>query len=356
MSEKPEAFNPRNLWPDMIRLPGNKWTFTCKEIIDKLGSDTHQSQEVKKLMEKCLMYMYFMKKNLNLFEHTYVEASILFFRYWYYHGLPRHVLDCIHISQAILVTACKTMENNRPIDAYVKATCDFIVMHKLPVAPGNARPNLDKLKWEFRDKLVSTEKMIVCQFGFDFNDGVGNPRELIEELFSGYYRYTRDRNLPEDFKNKVFPKILQEARMFIVQGMTQPVSLLCDGYKFVMLSLIYCGLEYKKLVDKEFKYPRNFFSKLLPPTFKLNIDELVEAFMDYRILEENFFDLKSNKGNKLQISKEMILAIADEDENFDHSSDDLFDYEHIKDGVVAEELLTHIEAKVLAMQEKIMNK
>ncbi|CAI7402469.1 CPS_collapsed_G0039160.mRNA.1.CDS.1 [Saccharomyces cerevisiae] len=142
------------------------------------------------------------------------------------------------------------MENNRPIEAYIKATCEFL-MQNIPSL--KSRTNIDKLKWEFRDKLVTNEKEILCLFGFDLN--ISNPKELIEEVFSGYYRFNRDHNLPENFK-KAFPKILQESRNFMVQAVTQPVSLLCDGYTFIVLSLIYCGLEYKKLVDKDFRYPK----------------------------------------------------------------------------------------------------
>ncbi|CAG58131.1 uncharacterized protein GVI51_C00891 [Nakaseomyces glabratus] len=356
MDEQTGTFNPRVLWPDVIRLPQNRWIFTCKEIIDRLGTDVHKTAEMKKLMEKCLMYLYFMKKSLNLFDYTYVEASILFFRYWYYYGLSYNLLDSIHISQAILVTACKTMENNRPIDAYVKSTCEFVTIHKIPVGNAGPRPNMDKLKWEFRDRLVKNEKKLLCQFGFDFNDGVGNARELIEEIFSGFYRFNRDDILPDEFKKTAFPKILQESRMFIVQGMTQPVTLLCDGYKFVVMSLIYCGLEYKRLVDKNFRYPKNFFSRVLLPSLKFNTQELVETFMDYRILEDNFFDLKSNKGSKLHISEEMIRNITDEDNDFCHSNEELFDYEHIREGNVSKEFMEHIQSKVDAMYEKYKTK
>lgn len=100
------------------------------------------------------MYFYTLKK-IKSFDHTYTASCILFYRYWFIYGIPTVITECIHISQGILVTACKTMENNRPIEAYIKATCEFL-MQNIPSL--KSRTNIDKLKWEFRDKLVTNEK------------------------------------------------------------------------------------------------------------------------------------------------------------------------------------------------------
>ncbi|CCD25165.1 Bur2p NDAI_0E03480 [Naumovozyma dairenensis CBS 421] len=341
------SFNARLLWPDMIRTPTNRWTFTCKEIIDKLGTDPYKSNEIKKSMEICLMYFYTLKKKLNLFDHTYTASCILFFRYWFIYDLSPNLMDSIHISHAILVTACKIMENNRPIDAYVKATAEFLIQS--PKIMGRQQgKNMDKLKWEVRDKLVTNEKVIMCSFGFDLD--IENPKEMIEEMFSGYYRFNRDYDLPEEF-TKVFPKVLQEARNFIVQAVTQPVSLLCDGYSFIALSLIYCGIQYKNKIDKKFMFPKDFFKNRFPVT--VTAQRFNELFTDYRILEDNFFDLKSNKGEKLQISVEAIESIIDEESK--HSGDDVlqqsdissfYEYNLIKSGDVKQKLLDHIGTRV----------
>ncbi|CAI4046460.1 Bur2p SKDI_12G2590 [Saccharomyces kudriavzevii IFO 1802] len=341
------GFNTRTLWPDLIETPENQWVFECKDIIEKIGADEPIALEMKRNMEKCLMYFYTLKKNLNLFDHTYTASCILFYRYWFLYGIPTTITECIHISQGILVTSCKTMENNRPIEAYVKATCEFL-MQNIPSL--KSRANIDKLKWEFRDKLVTNEKKILCLFGFDLN--IGNPKELIEEVFSGYYRFNRDQNLPDNFK-KAFPKILQESRTFMVQAVTQPVSLLCDGYTFIALSLIYCGLEYKRLVDKDFKYPKNFFRDRFP--IEVTPENFANIFTDYKLLEENFFNLKSNKGTKLQIDSGMVDSVIDEGDDVENQVSefsDPFNYDLIKSGEVKEEFLNHIEVRVNDLLEK----
>lgn len=360
----PQTFNSRLFWPDIIKTPPNRWTFTCKEIVDKLNVVNEKqhipSSETKRIMEKCLLYFYTLKKKLNLFDHTYTASSILFFRFWYVQGLPSNLLTCIHISQAILVTACKSMENNRPLDTYVKATCEFLFQ----VIPNlKQKYNLDKLKWEVRDKLIENEKRILCIFGFDLN--IDNPKEIIEDLFSGFYRYNRDYDLPKDFM-KVFPKILQEARNFIIQAVTQPISLLCDGNTFIVLSLLYCGLQYKEKVDQDFKYPKNFFQTRLG--ILIDPERFQNYFTDYRILEENFFDLKSNKGNKLQIEKGKIASIIGEEVNENENKDetetepnqtiseenefDIHDYENVKSGEVTKELLEYLDNRVNELKEK----
>ncbi|CCF59588.1 hypothetical protein KAFR_0H01780 [Kazachstania africana CBS 2517] len=352
------SYNARLYWPDIINTPENQWTFTCTEIIEKLNTLGTANNELKKNMETCLMYFYNMKKKLNLFDHTYTASSIYFFRFWYVYGLPSSLINCIHISQAILVTACKTMENNRPIDVYVKSTCEFM----LQMIPGlKNKYNMDKLKWEVRDKLVKNEKRIVCSFGFDLN--IDNPKEMIEEMFSGFYRFSRDYDLSNEFQES-FPKILQEARSFIIQAVTQPISLLCDGYDFVSLALIYCGVQYKRMVDNEFKFPKDFFSKRFPS--KVTSEKFANFFTDYRLLEENFFDLKSNKKEKLQISKEEIDSIIqetpDEPKNEEEPESELlltqknlYDYNAIKSGEVKQELLDHIKVRVDALSERITN-
>ena len=325
-----DGFNARLLWPDMIKTPRNKWVFTCKEIVDQLGTDPHAASELKRRMEKCLMYFYVMKKQLKLFDHTYTAACILFFRYWFVFGLPPALTECIHLSQALLVTACKTVENNRPIDVYVKGTCEFL-LRDAPTS--RARQNVEKLRWELRDKLVAYEKQILFQMGFDLN--LDNPKELIEEIFSGFFRYNRDFDMSEDF-TKIFPKIIQDARNFIIQAGTQPVSLLCDGFTFTALSLVFCGLQYKRNVDTDFRFPKSFFSIRFP--FKATPQLFVELLTDYRVLEENFFDLKSNKGGKLQVTLEDMTALIDEDDSIEKKGDEDYStyvYEEIKDGVVS---------------------
>ncbi|SCU95777.1 LANO_0E11364g1_1 [Lachancea nothofagi CBS 11611] len=343
-----DGFNARTLWPDMIRTPTNKWVYTCKEIVDRLGTDPHIANELKRRMEKCLMYFYVMKKQLKLFDHTYTAACILFFRYWFVYGLPPTLTECIHLSQAMLVTACKTVENNRPIDVYVKGTSDFM-LKDVPTSRG--RQNVEKLRWELRDRLVACEKQVLCQLGFDLN--LNNPKELIEEIFSGYFRYNRDFELSEEF-TKALPKIIQDARNFIIQAGTQPVSLLCDGFTFTALSLVFCGLQFKKNMDSSFRFPKNFFSQRFP--FKATPLQFVELLTDYRVLEDNFFDLKSNKGDKLQVSLEEMNNLIDEDEQSEESMEkdhNVFVYENIKDGIVREELLKSIEGRIEELTAKI---
>ncbi|GAV51848.1 hypothetical protein ZYGR_0AF03190 [Zygosaccharomyces rouxii] len=339
-----KEYNTRLLWPDMIKTPNNTWTFSCKEIVEKLGTNPQATAELKRNMEKCLIYFYTVKKILGLFDHTYTASCILFFRYWYVYGLPPYLPDCIHIAQAILVTACKTVENNRPIDAYIKATCDYFVKETTGL---RVRQNLDKLKWDVRDRLISNEKRILCCFGFDLN--LENPKELIEEMFSGFYRFNRDYNLPDEFK-QIFPKILQEARNFLVQAVTQPVSLLCDGYSFVALALIYCGLQYKKSVDNSFQFPLNFFRDKFPVL--VTAQRFGQLFNDYRVLEENFFDLKSNKREKLQISVEEIDELLNEEPSPDGEVNDPYDYNLIKSGEVRQELKDHIHKRIRDIYER----
>lgn len=339
-----KEYNARLLWPDMIKTPNNPWTFDCKEIVEKLGTNPQATAELKRNMEKCLIYFYTVKKVLNLFDHTYTASCILFFRYWYVYGLPPYLPDCIHIAQAILVTACKTVENNRPIDAYVKATCDYFVKETTGL---RVRQNLDKLKWDVRDRLVSNEKKILCCFGFDLN--LENPKELIEEMFSGFYRLNRDYDLPEEF-TQIFPKLLQESRNFIVQAVTQPVSLLCNGYTFVALALIYCGLQYKKYVDNSFKFPLNFFRDKFPVL--VTAQKFEQIFTDYRVLEENFFDLKSNKREKLRISAQEISELINEEPSPDGRIGDPYDYNLIKSGEVRQELKDHIHRRTRDIYER----
>lgn len=332
-----KKYNPRQYWPDVINTPANTWTFSCGDIINKLDDNDQKAAEEKKNMEKCLMYFYTMKKKLNLFDHTYTAASILFYRFWFQYGLPGSLLNCIHVAQAILVTACKTMENNRPIDSYVKETCEFI--NKVVYGQNNAS-NIDKLKWEVRDKLVTNEKRILSHFGFDIN--IENPKELVEDIFSGFYRYNRDYTLPEEFRT-ILPKLLQEVRSFIVLAVTQPVSLLCDGYSFLVLSMLYCGIQYKEHVKNDFKFPKNFFKERFP--IKVTAEKFEAYFTDYRLLEQSFFDLKSNKGDKLLISRQDIESIIEEDDDSEPIADP-YSYESLKDGEIRTELMDHIEQRV----------
>lgn len=339
-----KEYNTRLLWPDMIKTPSNTWTFSCNEIVEKLGTNPQATAELKRNMEKCLIYFYTVKKVLGLFDHTYTASCILFFRYWYVYGLPPYLPDCIHIAQAILVTACKTVENNRPIDAYIKATCDYFIKETTGL---RVRQNLDKLKWDVRDKLISNEKRILCCFGFDLN--LENPKELIEDMFSGFYRFNRDYDLPDEFK-QIFPKLLQEARNFLVQAVTQPVSLLCDGYSFVALALIYCGLQYKKSIDNSFQFPLNFFRDKFPVL--VTAQRFGQFFNDYKVLEENFFDLKSNKREKLQISVQEIDELLNEEPSPDNEVSDPYDYNLIKSGEVRQELKDHIQKRIRDLYER----
>ena len=347
------GYNPRLYWPDIIKIPKNTWEFSCQQIIDKLTVNQQQSPtEIKNNMEKCLLYFYTLKKKLQLLDHTYTAASILFYRFWYVYGLPASLLNCIHVSQAILVTACKRMENNRPIDAYVRATSEFI-LQQLPHL--KTKYNSDKLKWEIRDKLIENEKRVICYFGFDLD--IENPRELIEDIFSTQYRYTRDLDLPAKFI-ETFPKILQESRNFMIQAVTQPVSLLCDGYTFVALALVYSGLEYKRLIDSEFVYPKNFLSERLP--IVVNLDRLQTLFTDYLSLEQNFFDLKSNKGQKLQVSKEELASLLQEEKDgatkeTTSARGNPFSYDSLKSGEVSQELLDHIQMRIDEHMERVIS-
>lgn len=343
-----DVFNQRTLWPDRVILPHNKWTFTRSQVVGKLAQDMEVMPDTKKVMEKCLMYFYLMKKSLALFDHTYTCACILFFRYWFIHGIPPNLVDAIHLSQALLITACKIEENNRSADTYVKSTFDYL----LQIVPAmRGRTNIDKVKWEIRDRMVVEEKNVLCAFGFDFD--VENPKDLIEDMFSGFYRYNRDYGFDQSFTD-VFPKILIEVRAFLVQAVTQPVSLICDGYNFIALSLLYCGVQYKKLVDPNFRYPRNFFRDRFPIT--ISAKKYESLFNDYRILEDQFFDLKSNKGIKLQISGLDIEAITDEDVwNVDETVFEphvLLSHEEIEKGEVKAEYLEHLEKRVNDLIEK----
>lgn len=337
-AQSDKKYNPRQYWPDVINTPTNIWSFSCGDIINKLDDNDQKAAEEKKNMEKCLMYFYTMKKKLNLFDHTYTAASILFYRFWFQYGLPGSLLNCIHVAHAILVTACKTMENNRPIDSYVKETCEFI--NKVVYGQKNAS-NIDKLKWEVRDKLVTNEKRVLSHFGFDIN--IENPKELVEDIFSGFYRYNRDYDLPEEFRS-ILPKLLQEVRSFIVLAVTQPVSLLCDGYSFLALSLLYCGIQYKTHVNAEFKFPKNFFKERFP--IMVTAEKFEAYFTDYRLLEQSFFDLKSNKGDKLLISRKDIESIIEEENGLTEESTDPYSYETLKDGNIRPELMDHIEQRV----------
>lgn len=346
--EQQPYFNPRQLWPDIIKCPVNKWTFQCSDIIGKLGTDPEKAQITKKKMEKCLMYFHRLRKEMKLFDHTYTASCILFYRYWYMYDLPASIPQCIHLAQALLVTACKTMENNRPTDHYIKATCDFMVKDG-PSSVGQ-KLNLEKLKWEVRDQLVTYEKKVLCQLGFDL--ALDNPKELIEELFSAYYRHVRDSDIEASFK-EIFPAILQEARNFIIQTGTQPISLLCDGYTMVATALIFAGITFQKAKDPSFKFPHNFFRKRFP--VKLTPEGVASLFADFRSLEKAFFDLKSNKGDALLISAADIEKLIDEDPQDGEEPYNPYEYDLIKDGEVNEDLLKYTERKVEELATRIIS-
>ncbi|CDO96014.1 unnamed protein product [Kluyveromyces dobzhanskii CBS 2104] len=347
IDSKPQ-FNPRNLWPDIIKCPENEWTFEYTEIMNKLGTDEAKVQLTKKKMEKCLMYFHKLRKEMKLFDHTYTAACILFYRYWYKYDLPPTIPQCIHLAQAILVTACKTMENNRPTEHYIKATCEFMV--KDGPSPAGQKLNLEKLKWEVRDQLVSYEKKVLCQLGFDLS--IENPKELIEEIFSGYYRHVRDTDIDASFK-ECLPALLQEARNFIIQTGTQPISLLCDGYTLVVVALIFAGVTFQKVKEPNFKFPHNFFKKRFPVV--TTSARIASLFSQYQILERTFFDLKSNKGTALSITASEIDKIIDEDDQSGSKPFNPYDYEHIKEGEVNEELLEYTERKIEELSNRIMS-
>lgn len=337
------TFSPRTLWPDIIKCPQNSWVCGCDEIVARLGADEGTIQNSKKTMEKCLIYFHKMRKELKLFDHTYTAACLLFYRYWFKYDLPRSLPECIHLSHAILVTACKTMENNRPTDQYIKSTCDFLFKD---VSENLAqRSNIEKLKWEVRDQLVAHEKKVLCRLGFDF--ALDNAKELLEEIFSGYYRHVRDSDMDENFK-AIFPAILQEARNFIIQTGTQPITLLCDGYSLVAASLVYSGATFRKTKDEAFRFPANFFRNRFPVS--VDPDSMERLFSDYRTIEKRFFDLKNNKGDSLIISSQEISAIIDED--YEEEPSNPYDYSNFKDGEAGEELLGYTERKV----EELINR
>lgn len=392
--DTPKTFNGRLFWPDQIQLPQNKWCFNHSEIINKLytinNKDDNSSTKVdknnplinekKKVMEKCLLYFYQMKKKLNLMDHTYTAACIIYFRIWFVHGLPTSLFNCIQISQAILVTACKIMENNRPIDMYILSTCEFCFQF---IPNLNVKYNMDKLKWEIKDNLIKNERKILILLGFDLN--IDNPKIIIDNVFNSYHKFNRDLKLPQDFINKQFPKILNESRIFIVQAITQPISLLMNGYEFVILSLLFCGLQYKSNVDSNFKFPSNFFydrfhNLILEPA------KYVEFFNSYKLIEDSFFQLKSNKNNLLLINLDDINSIIDEPLNADdiktHKEEGLnaqsnklledsfidaykdFDniilndtdnYNDLRNGVVSQDLLDHTETKINELMNKIIS-
>lgn len=351
-----DSFNSRLLWPDMITLPTNKWYFTKDEVIERLNQNPAKVKEIKKNMELCLMYFYTMKKILKLFDHTYTASCILFFRYWYIYDIPFNLQECTHLSLAILVTACKTMENNRPMDNYIQATSEFIIKNIINVNGKRTSVNQDKLKWEIKDKLINKEKEVLCKLGFDLN--LKNPKELIEDIFGNFYKYNRDNTLPDDFK-KIFPKIIQESRNFIIQAITQPISLLFNGYEFILIALIFCGIQYKKIVDPNFKFPKNFFKERFPIKFDpLSIETF---FAEYKVIEDSFFDLKSNKSDKLLIKKEEIDSILQEDleegdkdiEQTSIENTSIYDYDKIKSGIVHQDLLDATEKRLKEMYEKL---
>lgn len=341
-------FNPRNLWPDIIKCPKNEWTFEYTDIIKRLGTDEEKIQLTKKRMEKCLMYFHKLRKEMKLFDHTYTAACILFYRYWYKYDLPPTIPQCIHLAQAILVTACKTMENNRPTDHYIKATCDF--MMKDGPSPTGQKLNVEKLKWEVRDQLVSYEKKVLCQLGFDLD--IDNPKELIEEIFSGYYRHVRDTDIDASLR-EIFPVILQEARNFIIQTGTQPISLLCDGYTLVALALIFAGVTFQKNKEPGFSFPHNFFRRRFPVIITSEI--IASLFSHYQQLEKAFFDLKSNKNSALSITVDEIDKVIDEDKQLDPEPFNPYDYDIIKEGEVNEELLNYTERKIEELSNRIMS-
>lgn len=340
-------FNPRYLWPDIIKCPKNEWVFECSDIVNRLGMDKEASLLTKKKMEKCLMYFHRMRKDMKLFDHTYTASCILFYRYWYKYELPRTLPECIHLAQAILVTACKTMENNRPTDHFIKATCDFMLKDN---SSGTVQKlNIEKLKWEVRDQLVAYEKKVLCQLGFDLN--LQNPKELIEEIFSGYYRYSRDSDMDDNFKS-VFPVILQESRNFIIQTGTQPISLLCDGYTLVAVAMIFSSVMFFRMKGEPIRFPRNFFRKRFP--IDVTPEKVQKVLSDYQVLEKEFFDLKSNKGEQLSISSDEISKLIDEDEGKDEIINP-YDYEYLQEGNVSEELLKYTEKKIEELTNRIIS-
>lgn len=382
--DTPKTFNERLFWPDQIILPQNNWCFNHAQIIDKLytastkddnttpiDKNSPQIVERKKIMEKCLLYFYQMKKKLNLMDHTYTAACIIYFRIWFIHNLPTSLFNCLQISQAILVTACKIMENNRPTDMYILSTCEFCFQF---IPNLNVKYNMDKLKWEIKDNLIKNERKILILLAFDLN--IDNPKIIIDNIFNSYHKFNRDLNLPQIFINKQFPKILNDSRIFIVQAITQPISLLMNGFEFVILSLLFCGLQYKLNIDPNFKFPLNFFYDRFDNLI-LNPEKFANLFQSYKLLEDNFFQLKSNKNNLLSIDLNDIKSIIDEpsntemekqilnqDENEDNIDitknindtilNDTDNYNVLKNGIVSQELLDHTEAKINEFMNKII--
>ncbi|KAH3902088.1 Bur2p SCDLUD_001901 [Saccharomycodes ludwigii] len=353
------GFISRTLWPDIIQTPQNKWIYTCAEIIGHLNKSPNSSN-IKKKMERCLAYFYQMKKILSLMDHTYTAACILFFRYWILYELPPTIPECIYLSQTILVTACKISENNRPIQAYVKATSEYFnggSNNNVASDYKKKQQQIEKMKWEIRDRLVANEKLFLCKIGFDIC--IENPKFLLEQIFNDFYRYTRDADDFDDYFKHVFPRILQECRAFIVQAETHPVSLLCDGYQFVQLGLIWCGVQYKKR-HEEFKFPKNFFQKRFPK--RIDVVQMSDLFHNYLKLENAFLSLRSNKGGLLSVSSEEIKRIIDETEeesgdsnNEDEISDVNFNldfyYNQVKNGEENEAYLSYMEDRILHLYE-----
>lgn len=147
--------------------------------------------------------------------------------------------------------------------------------------------------------------------------------------------------------------ILQEARNFIIQTGTQPISLLCDGYTLVALALIFAGVTFQKNKEPGFSFPHNFFRSRFPVIITSEI--IASLFSHYQQLEKAFFDLKSNKNSALSITVDEIDKVIDEDRQLDPEPFNPYDYDIIKEGEVNEELLNYTERKIEELSNRIMS-
>ncbi|XBW36399.1 hypothetical protein QEN19_001979 [Hanseniaspora menglaensis] len=309
-------FNQSLLWPSIIKLPENKWIFRIETILENLNKNGNH-KKIRSFIKYCIEFLYNCKKDLSLQDHTFTCMTLLFYRYWMLEGSDNLIkLDLDSLGRLILViiiTSCKTMENHRKVNQYV----EVVVSKSNPTV--KSMTVLDKKKWHLRENLLNDEMDFLAKMKFDLN--IVNAKNVLDEFYGFYAKYNIDSN-DEIMKNDLlfksqFSLLIKDCKGFITNSMTQPISLICDGYDFVQYSLIFSAFNFNQQNklnpsdDKYFKFTPNFFSRKFKNV--LSPKQLIYICETQFLLEKNFLSNKTNKGDQLlKLTEDTIETLLDE--------------------------------------------
>lgn len=311
-----ERFNQSLLWPPVIKLPENDWTFDISEILNNLNKN-NDYKKTRSFIKYCVEFLYNCKKDLKLQDHTFTCMTLFFYRYWMLEGSDTLLkLDMDSLSLLLLViviTSCKTMENHRKVNQYV----EVLVARSNPTV--KSMTVLDKKKWKLRENLLNNEMQFLAKIKFDLN--VINAKSVLDEFYGFYTKYNVDNSDPfmrDDVKFKAqFSLVIKDCKFFITNALTQPMSLLCDGYDFVQYSLVFSAFNFNKSNnlepkdEKYFKFSPNFFNRKFAKV--LTPKELVYIAECQYVLEKNFLHNKTNKGELLlEMTEDIVNDLLDE--------------------------------------------